>query len=278
MPSSTIDTILSFVDVKVPEALAQRKGPGPLFILISGIQGSGKSYNAYRLFEHLSKHYKTLNISIDDFYLPHNEQLALSKKYEQNPLLQGRGLPGTHDLDLLEAVIKRLNSPEPGVLVIPKYNKAAFNGEGDRAGYAKVKKPIDIVILEGWFLGFQSIPEAKLALFAGENTNSSLALINQFLRRYETILWKNSELNTLGIVLAADDIQNVYTWRVQQEHELIKNTGSGMTDEQVSQFLTRYMQCYKIYYDRFVRSRALGNICNLIIGLDLQRTTTYVLL
>ena len=41
---------------------------------------------------------------------------------------------------------------------IPQYNKSLNNGKGDRVDpskYRKVDGPIDLVIVEGWMLGFK---------------------------------------------------------------------------------------------------------------------------
>ena len=49
-------------------------------------------------------------ISIDDFYKTRKDRLALSKKI--HPMLLTRGVPGTHDIDIMLkffADIKKLN-------------------------------------------------------------------------------------------------------------------------------------------------------------------------
>ena len=43
------------------------------------------------------------------------------------------------------------------VVEIPRYDKSAYNGKGDRAKqseWMKMKGPLDLVIVEGWMLGF----------------------------------------------------------------------------------------------------------------------------
>lgn len=43
---------------------------------------------------------------------------------------------------------------------VPRYNKAAFNGKGDRADkstWPEVMGPLDVILFEGWMLGFKSI-------------------------------------------------------------------------------------------------------------------------
>jgi D-glycerate 3-kinase len=54
--------------------------------------------------------------------------------------------------------MKSCNSKSKSTL-IPFYDKSLKNGNGDRANpseFKKVSGPIDLVLLEGWMLGFQS--------------------------------------------------------------------------------------------------------------------------
>ena len=70
-------------------------------------------------------------LSIDDLYLPHADQKALAKSHPNNPLVQHRGQPSTHDIDtgikLFEALADRQRN-----IKIPSYDKSAFSGAGDR--------------------------------------------------------------------------------------------------------------------------------------------------
>jgi hypothetical protein len=49
-------------------------------------------------------------VSIDDFYLNRQEQTELAKKHRDNPYLQHRGFPGTHDILLGTRVLRELKS------------------------------------------------------------------------------------------------------------------------------------------------------------------------
>lgn len=81
----------------------------------------------------------------------------LGLRHSSNKLLQGRGLPGTHDVELAINIIQQLKNPDPQTLLIPSYNKAAFNGEGDRSSnWIELQRPIDVVMFDGWFLGILS--------------------------------------------------------------------------------------------------------------------------
>lgn len=133
----------------------------PLFVGVQGPQGAGKTTAVRRVQHQLSTECElsVVVISLDDFYLPHHSLVQLASANPDNWLFQGRGLPGTHDIELAESVLNRLSqiNDEYGVLELPSFDKSLFGGAGDRSPPGKgtlVKSPVDVVILEGWCLGF----------------------------------------------------------------------------------------------------------------------------
>ncbi|MGH8252817.1 MAG: adenylyl-sulfate kinase, partial [Steroidobacteraceae bacterium] len=71
---------------------------------ISGAQGSGKSTLAAALQGLLhSRGFATVVLSLDDFYLTRAQRSELARRV--HPLLQTRGVPGTHDVALALEVI-----------------------------------------------------------------------------------------------------------------------------------------------------------------------------
>ena len=77
---------------------------------LSGGQGAGKSTITGILKFILKKKYG-LDIcvfSIDDFYKTKKERMKMSKRI--HPLFITRGVPGTHDLSLLNKIIKKLKN------------------------------------------------------------------------------------------------------------------------------------------------------------------------
>lgn len=269
----------------------------PFVIGISGPQGSGKSYLTLNLVANLQKLYPSLNIVqflMDDLYLSHKNQEELSRqaRTEDNPLLQGRGLPGTHDVELGLEIFRHLtgsreagmvsNTPKesPAIylsnkslqesvdpdfhgspLKIPVYDKSAFCGEGDREPFSKwqsVKFPVDLVIFEGWFNGFLPLDSDQLRtkfLVSGPEgplqryRMSSLEAINSKLQQY-TQFWAYFDK---FVFLQTTTVDNVYSWRLEQEHDLLVREGRGMTDNQVSDFVRRYMPVYQLYYDKMCK-------------------------
>ena len=254
---SVAELSVSFVETKLKEREAGLKNnkhlPSPLLVFVSGPQGSGKSYNSEILRRSLKeKGVKVALVSIDDFYLTHEDQLALQKKFPENRLLHGRGLPGTHDLTALRDVLESLRQKDGGSVSLPVYDKSKFDGQGDRSGMVDVQLPLECIIIEGWFLGFQPLDTDALKnrYEAGSSTLKAhgiqdLVQVNESLSEYGRLLWNSGCFDTIGIKFATDDVKNVYTWRLQQEHSLIKERGQGMDDKQVEAFVDRYMPCYE---------------------------------
>ena len=85
----------------------------PIIIGLAGGQGTGKTTISSIINLILVKYFKlkVFKISIDDFYKTRKERYKLSKKV--HPLLMTRGVPGTHDIDLILRffrIIKKRNS------------------------------------------------------------------------------------------------------------------------------------------------------------------------
>lgn len=255
-----------------------------LIVGISGPQGSGKSYVTAQLLEYLLEtkpHLNCVGLLLDDFYLTHDEQLRVSAiaRKAGNPLLQGRGLPGTHDLDLAVGTLQRLRDGDVPVTV-PLYDKSAFDGAGDRLEKClDVDKHVDVVLFEGWMNGFRPIDEqAFTTSYFCAGTDSVvqkypmhlLAEVNSSLAGYER-LW---DMFDRFIYLETDVAANVYLWRLQQEAGLFAHTGRGMTDDQVIAFVDRYMPMYLLYFWRMCNHGAAPSGYNLGITIDRDRSVT----
>lgn len=109
----------------------------------------------------------TTVLSIDDFYLPHESQAQLATIHPDNPLIQHRGQPSTHDLNLAISVFAALR--DGGEIQIPSYDKSAFGGQGERTPQNEWKtvngmgeERIRVIILEGWCVGFRALDDQEL--------------------------------------------------------------------------------------------------------------------
>ena len=116
----------------------------------------------------LSHGFPTLVFSIDDLYLPHSKQEALAKSHPDNPLVQHRGQPSTHDVQLGQELFKSLANRVTNIKV-PSYDKSAFNGAGDQRPVsewetvnAEGASPVEVIVFEGWCVGFRALSDLEV--------------------------------------------------------------------------------------------------------------------
>ena len=206
-----------------------------------------------------------------DFYLPYTGLKGIAQEYPSNKLLQGRGPPGTHDISLLSAVIARLRSgspPSPAHPVdLPFFDKSQHDGFGDRSpDPIPLIDPVDIFILEGWSLGYTSIPDQsaeerwKQGKTAHQHPFQSITDLNRNLECFDQA---TKDAFDCHVAIKPLSYEYVYKWRLQQEHHMkAENGGKGMSDDQVRAFVDRYMPVYEV----FGETRPSRPVLTLIFG------------
>ena len=225
-----------------------------LIIGLAGGQGSGKTTISSILSIVLKKYFK-LNvfvISIDDFYKTRKDRKVLSKK--KHPLLMIRGVPGTHDINLMLSFFKKVKSKKFKSLEIPKFNKAIDDRYKKNLWY-KIKSKPDVVIFEGWCVGAtaQSYSQLKKPINSLEKAHDQEAnwrthVNNQLKTKYK-ILFK--QLDGL-LYLKAKNFNLLREWRLKQERKLkvqtknkknlkIMNSADVMNFMQIYQRITQQM-------------------------------------
>jgi D-glycerate 3-kinase len=206
--------------------------------LIQGIlggQGTGKTTLAEivrSLLTHLG--YSSVAISLDDLYKTYADRQKLQQEDDR---LIWRGPPGTHDLELGIEVLEKLRQGKiHESIAIPRFDKSAYNGAGDRCKPDLIK-PVDIVLFEGWFVGARPIDKsifenAPAPIITSEDKRFARD-INQKLQEYVP-LW--NQLDRL-LVLYPVDYTLSKEWRKEAEHKMIATGKTGMNDEQVDRFV-----------------------------------------
>lgn len=210
------------------EALKISKMDSSIVVAIQGVQGVGKTHLCTSLESRFRPNWRTTILSLDDFY----------KSRVDMGMHTTRGRPGTHDIHLLAEIIDSLvewNAP----VRLPVYDKTALGGLGNRVGWREIKEAPDIVIVEGWCIGF-----------AADGVDDAL---NQHVREYEDLIMPR--LNAL--VVLKSSLSSAYAWRERAE-ESIRQTGRGaMTSEQIVRFVDHYKPVYERYLGILQRSNPI---------------------
>ena len=233
---------------------------------LSGGQGAGKSTITGILKLILKKKYG-LNIcvfSIDDFYKTKNERLRMSKK--KHPLFITRGVPGTHDITLLNQTIRKLKQKKFRTVLIPKFDKSK-DDRYRKNKWQKIKIKPDIIIFEGWCVGttHQNNNELKRPLNLiekkyDENLKWRKTVNNLIKKRYKNIFNKIDKL----VFLKVPDFNYIIKWRWLQEQKMKLTTKSKktMSKTEVKEFI--------MFYERLTKHmiKNYSKISDLTIFLD----------
>lgn len=189
---------------------------------LQGVQGSGKStlaQAAVRLLHDAGK--RAVCMSLDDFYHP-RDVMGMDAV---------RGRPGTHDVAHLRECLRGLVEGE--AVALPTYDKTRWGGKGDRGPPRRVVRDVDHVIVEGWCLGFRSVPHPPPGMEAVDR-----ALREDFEPLY-------AALDAMAVLDAPAHM--AYVWREEAERRQRAAGRPAMSVAQVEAFVDHYMPVYHTY-------------------------------
>ena len=199
------------------------KNRKPFIVGLSGGQGTGKTTISSIMSIILKKYFKLniFKISIDDFYKTRKERFLLSKKIHN--LLMTRGVPGTHDTNIILDFLNKVKNKNFKPLKLPKFNKAADDRFKKKLWYSINKRP-DVIIFEGWCIGAR--PQKNYQLKKHINSVEKLNDQNLIWRKYVNYQLKKNyrklfnQLNCL-LYLKAKNFNLLQKWRLKQERKLL---------------------------------------------------------
>jgi len=221
----------------------------PLFIGLAGGQGTGKTTITSIISIILKKYFKLdiFKISIDDFYKTRKQRTLLSKN--KHPLLMTRGVPGTHDIDIILNFFKKIKVKKFKILKLPKFNKAVDDRYSKSLWYKIQSKP-DVVILEGWCVGArsQNFTELKKPINSLEKVYDQNFKWRQYVNYQLKTKYKKlfNQLDCL-LFLKAKNFSILRRWRLKQEKKLwLKSKNKKnlkiMNKSEVKNFMDTYQR------------------------------------
>ncbi|WP_158885853.1 kinase [Rhodanobacter sp. L36] len=214
----------------------------PYILGVSGLQGSGKSTLARVMKAQAeARGWPTEILSLDDFYYSRSDREALA--HQVHPLLRSRGVPGTHEIELMMSVLAALPHASDKLPVThPRFDK----GRDTRippSRWPRIIHPPKLVIVEGWALGIRPQSQAALATPVNELERTEDAdgswrhWVNKQLRSYQP-LWRKFDAL---IVLQAPSWNIVQRWRSEQEEELFaRHAPLAMDAKGMERFLAHF--------------------------------------
>ena len=216
---------------------------------MGGGQGSGKTTISSIIALILRKYFKlnVFKVSIDDFYKTRNERKLLSKN--KHPLLMTRGVPGTHNVDMIFNFFKKIKVKKFKGLKLPKFNKAIDDRCKKNLWY-KIKSRPDVVILEGWCVGAK--PQKNSQLNKPINSLERIHDKNFIWRKFVNLQLKTKykklfkQLDSV-LYLKAKNFDLLKKWRLKQEKKLqLKNNNKKnlkiMNQKEVINFMQTYQR------------------------------------
>ncbi len=241
---SYLATAQKWFDPLVDALVAHHRGAArALLVGVNGCQGSGKTtLTDYLVCALAARHgLNAISLSLDDCYLGRAERARLAA--EVHPLLVTRGVPGTHDMPLLQHTLDALLN-FAGPVSLPAFDKA-HDDRCPPGSWRQVEAAPDLVLLEGWCLGARPSavgepvnelerledPDGRWRRFVNE------ALARDFLPLYGRVhRW---------IMLRAPSFDCVYRWRLEQERKLAAARGAGASGIMDERALARFIMHYQ---------------------------------
>ena len=205
---------------------SRTKKKKPLIIGVSGGQGTGKTTITSIVSLILRKYFKlnVFKISIDDFYKTRNERRILS--LTKHPLLLTRGVPGTHDHNMILNFFKKVKSKNFKSFQLPKFDKSTDERFTKKMWY-KIKSRPDVVIFEGWCVGAKAQNSSKMK--KPINSLEKAKDPNLIWRKYVNTQLKTNYKKLFNhldeiVYLKSSSFKLLQEWRIKQEKKLRLNS------------------------------------------------------
>ena len=250
-------------------ATGSRTGVGPPVIAIVGAQGSGKT----TLARAAAETFGGVQISIDDVYLTRARREAMAE--DVHPLFLTRGPPGTHDLRMLERLIKTLGTARSDdKTLLPDFDKRGDDRRPIREWRVFEGRP-SAILIDAWCLGALPDDEAGLAepINALERERDPDGKWRRAVNGFVAGSYADFAARFDAIVfLKAPGFDVVLDWRCQQEADLLKVFPADLPDEE-----RRRLADFIQYFERVTRRMLDGGVrADVVVALDHDRRPGFI--
>jgi D-glycerate 3-kinase len=222
------------------------KKKGETLILgFSGGQGSGKTTATRILKIILTKFFeRRIHVSsIDEFYKTSEDRNKMAN--EIHSLFKTRGVPGTHDINLVKIFFDIIKKKKFKKIKLPKFEKAADNRLKKKYWYNIKQKP-EIVILEGWCVGAR--PQSSSLIKKPINILEKYEDKDLKWRKYVNEKLKKEYKKLFAMIdhfifMKIPNFKMVFKWRLLQENKLKKKSHLNkkiMSYNEIKRFIMFY--------------------------------------
>ena len=216
-----------------------------LFLGVSGGQGSGKT-TVTGILKIILKNFFKRQIhvsSIDDFYKTLEERNKMSNKIHS--LFKTRGVPGTHDINLVKKFFNFIKKEKFSDIKLPKFEKVADNRLKKKYWYNIKQKP-EIVIREGWCVGAR--PQSSSLIKKPINILEKYEDKDLKWRKYVNEKLKKEYKKLFAMIdhfifMKIPNFNMIFKWRLLQENKLRKKSHLNkkiMSYNEIKRFIMFY--------------------------------------
>ena len=268
---SIASKILSLRKIYIPmsfwiENKYKKKG-STLFLGFSGGQGSGKTTVTGILKIILKKFFKRrMHVSsIDDFYKTLENRDKMSNQI--HPLFKTRGVPGTHDINLIKKFFYFIKKKKFRKFEAPRFDKS-IDDRLKKKYWFNIKEKPEVVILEGWCVGAK--PQTNLLLKKPINNLEKYEDKDLIWRRYVNQKLKTEYKKIFAMIdyfifMKIPNFNKVFKWRLIQERKLRKRSHKAkkiMLYNEIKRFI--------MFYERITLQmlKVMPKIASIVLSLN----------